>query len=98
MIIQKLLNLLNDTSVPTHDLDWLTREKVMKKWLRMLFSTALIGMSLSRLLLTQRSLAIRCVPCAKIKTPTSFYPLKKARSSRGGNYSFEFCLLHAANE
>ena len=30
------------------------------------------------------------------KTPTSFYPLKKARNSRDGNYSFEFCPLHAA--
>ena len=31
------------------------------------------------------------------KTPTSFYPLKKARNSRDGNYSFEFCPLHAAH-
>ena len=31
------------------------------------------------------------------KTPTSFYPLKKARSSRDGNYSFDFCSLYAAH-
>ena len=31
------------------------------------------------------------------KTPTSFYPLKKARNSRDGNYSFEFRPLHAAH-
>ena len=31
------------------------------------------------------------------KTPTTFYPLKKARNSRDSNYSFEFCLLHAAH-
>ena len=31
------------------------------------------------------------------KTPTSFYPLKKGRNSRDGNYSFEFCPLHAVH-
>ena len=29
----------------------------------------------------------------KSKTPTTFYLLKKARNSRDGNYSFEFCPL-----
>ena len=28
------------------------------------------------------------------KTPTTFYPLKTARSSRDGNYSFEFFPFH----
>ena len=27
----------------------------------------------------------------------TFYTLKKARNSRDGNYSFEFCPLHAAH-
>ena len=31
------------------------------------------------------------------KTPTSFYPLKKARNSDNGNYCFEFFPLHAAH-
>ena len=30
------------------------------------------------------------------KIPTTFYPLKTARNSRDGNYSFEFCPFHAA--
>ena len=37
------------------------------------------------------------VPNVKIKTPTSFYPLRKASNSRDGNYSFEFFSLHAAH-
>ena len=31
------------------------------------------------------------------KTPTTFYPLKRVRNSRDGNYSLEFCPLHAAH-
>ena len=31
------------------------------------------------------------------KTPTMFYPLQKGRNSQDGNYSFEFCPLHAAH-
>ena len=30
------------------------------------------------------------------KSPTTFYPLKKARNSGNGNYSFEFYPLHTA--
>ena len=46
---------------------------------------------------TQRFLTFRCVPCVKIKNTDTFYPLKMVRNSRDGNYSFEFCPLHAAH-
>ena len=38
-----------------------------------------------RLLLTQRFLTFRCVPCVKVKDTDNFFPLKKARNSRDGN-------------
>ena len=50
-----------------------------------------------RLLLTQRFLAFWCVPCVKIKDTDDVFPVKEARNSRDGNYSFEFCPLHAAH-
>ena len=42
------------------------------------------------LLLTQRFLTFRCVPCVKIKDTDDVLPVKEGRNSRDGNYSFEF--------
>ena len=50
-----------------------------------------------RLLFTQRFLTFRCLPCVKIKDTEDVCPLKKTRNSLDGNYSFEFCPLHAAH-
>ena len=50
-----------------------------------------------RLLPTQQCLTFLCVPCVKIKDPTTFYPSKKDRNSRDGNHSFEFCPLNGAH-
>ena len=35
-------------------------------------------------------------PLTNYPHATTFYLLKKVRNSRDGNYSFEFCQLHAA--
>ena len=50
-----------------------------------------------RLLLTQRYLTFRCVPCVKIKDTDDVLPIKEGRHSQNGNYSFEFCPFHAVH-
>ena len=50
-----------------------------------------------RLLLTQRFLTFRYVPCVKIKDTDDVLPVETTRHSRDGNYSFEFCPLHTTH-